>query len=77
MRTLNIALAGSVAGLLTLTGRLAAQEPTATPLMEKALTDISGQRSRDDHRRVCARRSGSRSTGTMPMHSSTYWRVRS
>jgi len=43
MRTLNIALAGSVAGLLTLTGRLAAQEPTATPLMEKALTNIPGK----------------------------------
>jgi len=43
MRTLNIALAGSVAGLLTLTGRLAAQEPTVTPLMEKALTDLSGK----------------------------------
>jgi len=43
MRTLNIALAGSVAGLLTLTGRVAAQEPTATPLMEKALTNIPGK----------------------------------
>ena len=43
MRTLNLTLAGSVAGLLTLTGRLAAQEPTATPLMEKALTDLSGK----------------------------------
>jgi len=43
MRTLNIALAGSVAGLLTLTGRLAAQEPAATPLMEKALTNIPGK----------------------------------
>ena len=43
MRTLNIALAGSVAGLLTLTGRLAAQEPTATPLMAKALTNIPGK----------------------------------
>ena len=43
MRTLNLTLAGSVAGLLTLTGRLAAQEPTVTPLMEKALTDLSGK----------------------------------
>ena len=43
MRTLNLTLAGSVAGLLTLTGRLAAQEPTATPLMEKALTNIPGK----------------------------------
>ena len=43
MRALNIALAGSVAGLLTLTGRVAAQEPTATPLMEKALTNIPGK----------------------------------
>ena len=43
MRTLNLTLAGSVAGLLTLTGRLAAQEPTVTPLMERALTDLSGK----------------------------------
>ena len=43
MRTLNIALAGSVALLLALTGRLAAQEPTVTPLMAKALTNIPGK----------------------------------
>jgi quercetin dioxygenase-like cupin family protein len=42
MRTLNIALAGSVA-CLALIGRLAAQEPTVTPLMAKALTNISGK----------------------------------
>jgi quercetin dioxygenase-like cupin family protein len=43
MRTLNIALAGSMACLLAFTGRLAAQEPTVTALMEKALTDIPGK----------------------------------
>jgi quercetin dioxygenase-like cupin family protein len=43
MRTLNIALAGSVACLLAFTGRVTAQEPTVTPLMEKALTDIPGE----------------------------------
>ncbi len=42
MRTLNIALAGSLA-CLALTGRLAAQEPTVTPLMAKALTNIPGK----------------------------------
>jgi len=40
MRTLNLTLAGSVAGLLTLTGRLAAQEAVVTPLMTKELADI-------------------------------------
>ena len=43
MRTLNIALAGSVVCLLALTGTLAAQEPTVTPLMQKALPDIPGK----------------------------------
>ncbi len=43
MRTLNIALAGSVVWLLAFTGRLSAQEPTVTPLMAKALTDIPGK----------------------------------
>ena len=42
MRTLNIAL-GSAVCLLALTGRLAAQEPTVTPLMAKALTNIPGK----------------------------------
>ena len=42
MRTLNITLAGSVA-CLALTARLAAQEPTVTPLMAKALTNIPGK----------------------------------
>jgi quercetin dioxygenase-like cupin family protein len=42
MHILNIALAASVASLLSL-GRLAAQEPTVTALMEKALTDIPGK----------------------------------
>lgn len=43
MRTLNIALAGSVACLLAFTGRLTAQEPMVTALMAKALTDIPGK----------------------------------
>jgi quercetin dioxygenase-like cupin family protein len=43
MRTLKIALAGSVVCLLAFTGRLAAQEPTVTPLMAKALTNIPGK----------------------------------
>jgi quercetin dioxygenase-like cupin family protein len=43
MRTLNIALAGSAVGLLAFTGRLTAQEPIVTPLMEKALTNIPGK----------------------------------
>ena len=42
MRPLNIALTGSVA-CLALTGRVAAQEPTVTPLMAKALTNIPGK----------------------------------
>jgi quercetin dioxygenase-like cupin family protein len=43
MRTFDIALAGSVVCLLAFTGRLTAQEPTVTPLMTKALTDIPGK----------------------------------
>ncbi|HEY7026377.1 MAG TPA: cupin domain-containing protein [Gemmatimonadales bacterium] len=43
MRTLNIALAGSVVGLLAFTGSLTAQEPTVTPLMEKVLSNIPGK----------------------------------
>ena len=43
MRTLNTALAGSVVCLVALTARLTAQEPTVTPLMEKALTNIPGK----------------------------------
>lgn len=43
MRTLNIALAGSVLCLVAFTGRLTAQEPTVTPLMEKALNNIPGK----------------------------------
>ena len=43
MRTLNIALAGSAVCLLVFTGRLTAQEPTVTPLMAKALTNIPGK----------------------------------
>ena len=43
MLTLNIALAGSVVCLVALTARLPAQEPTVTPLMEKALTNIPGK----------------------------------
>ena len=43
MRTLNIPLAGSVVCLLAFGGRLAAQEPTVTPLMQKALPDIPGK----------------------------------
>ncbi len=43
MRTLNIALAGLVAGLLAITGVLSAQEPTVTPLMAKALPDMPGK----------------------------------
>jgi quercetin dioxygenase-like cupin family protein len=43
MRTLNIALAGSVACLLAFTGRVTTQEPTVTPLMAKALTGIPGR----------------------------------
>jgi len=39
----NTALAGSVACLLAFTGRLAAQEPTVTPLTAKALADIPGK----------------------------------
>ncbi len=45
MRTLNIALAGSVLWLLAFSGGLSAQEPTVTPLMAKALTDIPGKKS--------------------------------
>ena len=40
---MNTALAGSVACLLAFTGRLAAQEPTVTPLTAKALADIPGK----------------------------------
>jgi len=39
----NTALAGSVVCLLAFTGRLAAQEPTVTPLTAKALADIPGK----------------------------------
>ena len=39
MRTLNIAMAGSVVGLLAFTGSLTAQEPTVVPLMEKVLSN--------------------------------------
>ncbi|HSR92041.1 MAG TPA: cupin domain-containing protein [Gemmatimonadales bacterium] len=42
MRTLNLALAGLVA-CLALTDRLAAQEPTVTPLIAKVLTNIPGK----------------------------------
>lgn len=42
-RTLNFALAGSLAWLLGSAGRLAGQEPTVTPLMAKALTNIPGK----------------------------------
>ena len=43
MRTLNLALAGSVTCLLALAGRLAAQDATVTPLIAKALPDIPGK----------------------------------
>jgi quercetin dioxygenase-like cupin family protein len=43
MRTLNIAMAGSVVGLLAFTGSLTAQEPTVVPLMEKVLSNIPGK----------------------------------
>jgi quercetin dioxygenase-like cupin family protein len=43
MRTLNIALAGSVACLVACTSGSATQEPTITPLMAKALPDIAGK----------------------------------
>jgi quercetin dioxygenase-like cupin family protein len=43
MHTLNIALAGSAVCLLAFSGSLTAQEPTVTPLMAKALTNIPGK----------------------------------
>ena len=42
MRTLSIALAGTVACLLTV-GRLHAQEPAVAPLMNRVLADIPGK----------------------------------